>query len=239
MADRKIKINRAPVLTLWAAVVAERLGYEREMALTLGEAVAGLNAQAKGQRLGIYEPKTEEAQEEAREKEAPLEPEYAEIMGRAVPLVRTPHGQRAAVKGETIHSASVEKYLKQKFKGDLGDTRAAMETLAQAPPAREPRGQGLRPLRKVPPQGPGGSGRLGRRERTGPGLHRLARRIGSARRWLSGPRQPPPAVAEPADRWRRDGRQGARVEGQVHVPQLRTGGLGKAGRELALCRAWS
>ncbi len=24
----KIKINRAPVLTLWASVVAERLGYE-------------------------------------------------------------------------------------------------------------------------------------------------------------------------------------------------------------------
>lgn len=25
-----LKINRAPVLTLWAAVVAERLGFDRE-----------------------------------------------------------------------------------------------------------------------------------------------------------------------------------------------------------------
>ncbi|HZX22934.1 MAG TPA: hypothetical protein VFF18_05315 [Woeseiaceae bacterium] len=30
-----LKINRAPVLTLWAAVVAERLGFERDEALTL------------------------------------------------------------------------------------------------------------------------------------------------------------------------------------------------------------
>lgn len=47
-----VTINRAPVLTLWAAVVAERLGFERDEALTLGKAVAGLTAQSKGQRLG-------------------------------------------------------------------------------------------------------------------------------------------------------------------------------------------
>lgn len=47
-----IMVNRAPVLTLWAAVVAERLGFERDEALTLGKAVAGLTAQSKGQRLG-------------------------------------------------------------------------------------------------------------------------------------------------------------------------------------------
>jgi len=55
MAKKKIKINRAPVLTLWAAVVAERLGYDKNEALTFGKAVAGLNAQSKGRRLGIYE----------------------------------------------------------------------------------------------------------------------------------------------------------------------------------------
>jgi len=29
-------VNRAPVLTLWATIVAERLGYSRATALTLG-----------------------------------------------------------------------------------------------------------------------------------------------------------------------------------------------------------
>ena len=45
-----------PVLTLWAAVVAERLGFDRDTALTLGRAVAGLNAYAKGVSLGLLEP---------------------------------------------------------------------------------------------------------------------------------------------------------------------------------------
>ena len=54
-----IRINRAPVLTLWAAVVAERLGFDRPTALTLGQAVAGLSAHAKGVALGIIEPTSE------------------------------------------------------------------------------------------------------------------------------------------------------------------------------------
>jgi hypothetical protein len=40
MAENKFKIDRAPVLTLWVAVVAERLGYHEETALTLGKAGA-------------------------------------------------------------------------------------------------------------------------------------------------------------------------------------------------------
>jgi hypothetical protein len=47
-------VNRAPVLTLWAAVVAERLGFAWDEALTLGRAVAGLNAYSKGVRLGLF-----------------------------------------------------------------------------------------------------------------------------------------------------------------------------------------
>ncbi|GEM_PF-6265189 len=49
-----LEINRAPVLTLWLAGVAERIGFGHEEALTLGKEVAGLNAQSKGRRLGIF-----------------------------------------------------------------------------------------------------------------------------------------------------------------------------------------
>jgi len=42
-------VNRAPVLTLWVAGVAEVLGFEHDdEALSLGRAVAGLNASSKG-----------------------------------------------------------------------------------------------------------------------------------------------------------------------------------------------
>jgi hypothetical protein len=54
--SRTIYINRAPVLTLWAAVVAERLGFRRDESLTLGRAVAGLNAYSKAVLLGLFRP---------------------------------------------------------------------------------------------------------------------------------------------------------------------------------------
>jgi hypothetical protein len=131
MANKKIKINRAPVLTLWAAVVAERLGYEEETALTLGKAVAGLNAQSKGKKLGIYEEKSEDEKKEEKKKSG-VKPEFVELLGRGVPAVKTPQGLRAALKGEPIHAESVQTYLEQKFKDDLDDTRKAMEKLAKA-----------------------------------------------------------------------------------------------------------
>jgi hypothetical protein len=65
---KTVSINRAPVLTLWAAVVAQRLGFAEDEALTLGKALAGLNAQAKGRRLGISKPH-EDKTRKAREKE--------------------------------------------------------------------------------------------------------------------------------------------------------------------------
>lgn len=132
MAKKKIKINRAPVLTLWAAVVAERLGYNKNEALTLGKAVAGLNAQSKGRRLGIYEEKTEEEKEQEKKKEKPVKLEFIEILGRGVPALKTPQGLRAAIKGEEIDPQSVEKYLRQKFGEELDEARAAMEILAKA-----------------------------------------------------------------------------------------------------------
>jgi hypothetical protein len=132
MANKKIKINRAPVMTLWATIVAERLGYDKETALTLGKAVAGLNAQSKGRKLGIYEEKSEEEKEKEAKKKEPVKTEFIEILGRGVPAIKTPKGLRAAIQGEAIHAGSVETYLKQKFKDDLDEARAAMEKLTKA-----------------------------------------------------------------------------------------------------------
>jgi hypothetical protein len=132
MANKKIKINRAPVLTLWAAVVAERLGYDEETALTLGKAVAGLNAQSKGKKLGIYEEKTEKEKKEDKKEQKEADVKFVEILGRGVPAVKTPNGLRAAEKGKPIHAESVQTYLEQKFKEDLDDARKAMENLAKA-----------------------------------------------------------------------------------------------------------
>jgi hypothetical protein len=130
MATKKVKINRAPVLTLWGAVVAEQLGFDREEALTLGKAVAGLNAQSKGRRLGIFKPGKEKG-EKARERERDQQ-FFVETVGRTVPAVNTAKGVRATVKGKPIDPASVQRYLDQKFGDELAEVHAAMAELAAA-----------------------------------------------------------------------------------------------------------
>ena len=129
-AKLKIKINRAPVLTLWASVVAERLGFEHAEALTLAKELTGLNAQSKGQRLGIFTP-AEKDPSEIRHKKSP-ETSYVELMGRSLAVVSTPDGLRATADGEPILPESVEGYLKGKFGTNLPGVRQAMEELSRA-----------------------------------------------------------------------------------------------------------
>ena len=121
-----VTINRAPVLALWATVVAERLGFSRDEALSLGKAVTGLNAQTKGQHLGVY--KKHEVPRERREGRA----DSVELFGREVPVTRTPEGIRALAKGEPVSPKSVQTYLQTKFGECLPTVRAAMEELAKS-----------------------------------------------------------------------------------------------------------
>ena len=141
MAKNKITINRAPVLTLWAAVVAERLGHTRQEALTLGKALAGLNAQSKGRQLGIYEDKSAEEKEKEKREARADDVSSVAILGRAIPVVKTPQGMRAAARGEALDPESVQAYLERKFGDELEASRAALEHLAKAytPPELEAR----------------------------------------------------------------------------------------------------
>jgi hypothetical protein len=135
-AGDEITINRAPVLTLWAAVVAERLGYDADEAATLGRAVAGLNAQAKGQRLGIFARSEPGAKPKPSERAA-TRADTVLLLGRAVPIVRTPAGIRAATGGRADDPAAVRRYLESKFGPALDAAREALRTLARAVPKRE------------------------------------------------------------------------------------------------------
>lgn len=129
MAKQALLINRAPVLTLWGAVVAARMGYDWKAALTLGRAVAGLNAQTKGRRLGIFGP-PKAGEGKAPRKVGLGEEFWVEVCGRPVPAKRTGEGIRAVVGPDPIDPAQVEAYLRSKFGDDLQAARAAMEELA-------------------------------------------------------------------------------------------------------------
>jgi hypothetical protein len=122
-------------MTLWAAVVAERLGFDRGEGLSLGRAVAGLNAQSKGRRIGVFKPH-EDVPHAARGRKS-QERLLVEVCGRAVPAVATRDGIRAVSGGKTIDPESVAAYLEGKFGEDLAAVRAAMARLAKAYPPAE------------------------------------------------------------------------------------------------------
>lgn len=111
-----IKINRAPVLTLWTATVAQCLGFDWNEALTLGRAVAQLNVTRKP---------------DSRLPPSGTVPEgTVPLLGFSVPVVMTEHGRRALSYGKPISPVTVETHLKRKFGVRLEDVHAAMAMLA-------------------------------------------------------------------------------------------------------------
>lgn len=132
----RIPVNRTPVLTLWATVVAQQLGFEQDEALSLGRAVAGLNAFSKGVRLDLFEPMPEAERQRCRTAH-PGETVRIDLLCRAVPAVQTPDGLRALRNDKPIDPASVKKYLRGRFGDELNTTTAAMERLAGSLPPDE------------------------------------------------------------------------------------------------------
>jgi hypothetical protein len=128
-----VMINRAPVLTLWATVVAEVLGFEHDEALTLGRAVAGLNAYSKGVSLGLFHPTPKEVPEQRR-KMRKEETVTVALLHRAVPAKHTDDRLRA-LRGESpTRPESVQKFLESKSGDALGDVSKAMQEFAKSLP---------------------------------------------------------------------------------------------------------
>ena len=155
MAD-EIMVNRAPVLTLWGTVVAQRLGFDRKEALSLGKCLAGLNAQSKGRSLGIYGP-PKGLEGRARKKPGLGKEFRVELCGRPLPAVRTQEGVRALVKDKPIEPESAERYLEAKFGDELEPVRKAMALLARSLSVKELKEQAYSLYEKFRPEIPRGT----------------------------------------------------------------------------------
>jgi hypothetical protein len=137
-----IRVNRAPVLTLWAAVVAERLGHPPDTALSLGSAVAGTAARAKARRLGIAE---DHAPQDAHPtRDAPRQ--AVPLLGRQVAVTQAADGtlRAAGPDGAPAPPEPVRRYVERAFGTRLGEVRAAMEALAASLPPEELNRAGFR-----------------------------------------------------------------------------------------------
>lgn len=126
----KITINRAPVLTLWAFVVAQRLGHSRDTALTLAKSVAGMSAFAKAKSLGLAEDRDTDLGAHRRTREEAQK--SVAFMGRRIPVAPSQSGPFAVADGKPIAPKSVEKYLTSKFGDNYEEVHAAMVKLARS-----------------------------------------------------------------------------------------------------------
>lgn len=114
-----------------------------------------MSAHAKGVPLGILEPKPELVRERG-ERLAEGERLHVDLLGRAVPVVRTPDGLRALDKGKPGDPARIERYLAGKFQDRLEEARVAMAELAAAYPPEELQRRGFRLYEQFRPGVPAG-----------------------------------------------------------------------------------
>jgi len=152
---RTIIIHRAPLLTLWAAVVAQRLGFDWKEALTLGRAVAGLNTYSKGVSLGLFTPAPKSVKEQKTTLKAGATL-HVDLLHRAVPVQHTPGGFRALSKDHPVNPDSVTRYLESKFGDALDDATSAMKTLALSMTPKELAAEAYELYEKFRPSVPAG-----------------------------------------------------------------------------------
>jgi len=122
-----IRVNRAPVLTLWAAIVAERLWHDADAAITLGRAVAGSSARVKARAIGLEE-KREDSGVRGGAKPAPRQ--IVHLLGRDLPVVERNGSPYALDHDKPASPRPARAYVEKAFGEHLLAVRKAMEALA-------------------------------------------------------------------------------------------------------------
>lgn len=120
-----IQINRSPVLTLWAAIVAQTLlKVSFEEALSLGSAYAAQTAKGKGTTLGIFQSADDTSSGEFA----------VTLMGNSIPVQKRPDGTLVALANDNQEQDAHRtwKLLQKRFGDGLGFCIAAMERAAES-----------------------------------------------------------------------------------------------------------
>ena len=125
------------------------MGFDADTALTLGKAVAGLNARSKGRSLGIFKPPKLEPGKPPK-KRGVGEEFWVDLCGRAVPAKSTADGVRAVVKDKPIDPGQVRSYLERSFGTNLPAVKKAMAQLASTFEPGELAQRSLPTLRALP-----------------------------------------------------------------------------------------
>lgn len=120
-------VNRAPIMMAWAFVVAERLGFHREEALSIASVYTEMNAITKGVSLGVFDKNRGKGVEASSSGSQP----YVDLMGRRVPLYQTASGSwRALSSGTPIVPTSAFSYITRALRQTAPAVLGALRLLA-------------------------------------------------------------------------------------------------------------
>ncbi|KAG2348986.1 hypothetical protein BDR05DRAFT_1028076 [Suillus weaverae] len=134
-------VNRAPLMTAWAAVVAERLGFEREEALSIASVYTEMNAISKGVSLGIFDKSRKKEIEPIKGSTQP----YVDLLGRR-PLYQTQNQTwRALDNTSPALPSTAFSYISRTFRQTTPYVIGALRLLAESfpPPELNSKGFGL------------------------------------------------------------------------------------------------
>jgi hypothetical protein len=153
-----IQVNRAPVLALWATIVAETLGHHPDTAVTLGRYVTSASARIKARSIGMLD-EAMEATERLALAEA-LRPDLTVIvlLGREIPVLLHEDGRhRANEKGKPMAAHGCRVYIARALRDRLDEVRAEMMALAGMHHPDELNRNGFRLYEKFRPEVPKGA----------------------------------------------------------------------------------
>ncbi len=155
-----IQVNRAPVLTLWAAIVAERLGHDADAAITLGRAVAGSSARIKARAIGLEEKREDSGVGDAAK---PAPRQTVHLLGRDLPVAERNGSPYALDHGKPAAPRPAHAYVEKAFGEHLPAVRKAMEALADSLPPEELNRIGFRLYERFRPEVPAGAAGWGKK----------------------------------------------------------------------------
>jgi hypothetical protein len=153
-----IQVNRAPVLALWATVVAEALGHAPDTAITLGRYATSSSARIKAESIGIMDEAMEATERLAQAETLKPAVQFIVLLGREIPVLPARDGTpRTNEKGKPVAAAGVRSYIARAFGDRLDEVRVEMVTLAATLPPDELNRVGFRLYEKFRPEVPKGA----------------------------------------------------------------------------------
>ncbi|KAF7352722.1 Glutamine synthetase [Mycena venus] len=115
-------VNRAPLMTAWSTLVAERLGFQREEALSIASVYTEMNAVSKGVSMGIYKPGTQYKRSTEAAKG-----------GSQPPLFKNQDSQwRALSNGTAVQPSTAFSYISRAFRQTTPHIIGTLRLLAES-----------------------------------------------------------------------------------------------------------